>query len=186
MRSVVAAVAAGLALAAAAAAGAAAAAPPSPASASGGRWVVGADGPAAARDLTRALESSGAQATPLPRVHAIAVTAGSRQTVLEAIAGEPGLDYVEPVLPRFLMEEPADIVDPSTGRPFGWAFGAVNAAAGIAGAGGGAASSPVAVVDTGVDRDHPDLTDRVLVGHDILGTGSTEDLVGHGTFVAGS
>ena len=36
-----------------------------------------------------------------------------------------------------------------------------------------------------MDPDHPDLAGRILAGHDVLGTGSTEDLVGHGTFVAG-
>jgi subtilisin family serine protease len=41
------------------------------------------------------------------------------------------------------------------------------------------------VVDTGVDRDHPDLAGRVLGGYDVLGSGSVTDVVGHGTFIAG-
>jgi subtilisin len=41
----------------------------------------------------------------------------------------------------------------------------------------------IAIVDSGIDSDHPDLD--VAAGHDCGGTGSTEDFVGHGTAVAG-
>ncbi|MGC0333749.1 subtilisin family serine protease [Streptomyces sp. SAI-170] len=43
----------------------------------------------------------------------------------------------------------------------------------------------VAVLDTGVDADHPDLTERVAAAHDFTGSASgSEDHVGHGTHVA--
>ncbi|MEU8296222.1 type VII secretion-associated serine protease mycosin [Micromonospora sp. NPDC048909] len=44
----------------------------------------------------------------------------------------------------------------------------------------------VAVVDSGVDRDHPQLADRVLDGTDLLDRGAdgTRDCAGHGTGVA--
>jgi subtilisin family serine protease len=44
----------------------------------------------------------------------------------------------------------------------------------------------VAVIDTGVDANHPDLVGRVLPGRDFSGstTGATVDKVGHGTHVA--
>ncbi|CAA9518442.1 MAG: hypothetical protein AVDCRST_MAG13-3218, partial [uncultured Solirubrobacteraceae bacterium] len=47
-----------------------------------------------------------------------------------------------------------------------------------------AATAGVAVVDTGVDLDHPDLA--VGAGRDCTGTGSADDDNGHGTHVAGS
>ena len=81
--------------------------------------------------------------------------------------------------------EPAEALDPATGRSYDWAYEAVHATEGIAGAGGGAANAPVAVVNTGVDIAHPELAGRLLPGHDVLGAGSVRDLVGHGTFVAG-
>jgi hypothetical protein len=42
----------------------------------------------------------------------------------------------------------------------------------------------VAVVDTGVDSNHPDLRGQVVAAKDFTGTGSPEDEDGHGTFVA--
>jgi subtilisin family serine protease len=51
---------------------------------------------------------------------------------------------------------------------------------------GGGSSTIVAVVDTGVDAAQPDLAGRILPGFDATGgDGSTFDVVGHGTFVAG-
>src|SRR5262245_16685852 len=158
----------------------AAAIPPGPV-----RWVVGADDPASASQLEDALTAAGASVERLPRLDALAVTGGDRAEVVDALTDEGGLDYVERDLPRTLHAEPADAIDPATGRAFGWAWGAVRAGEGIAAAGGGAPSSPVAVVDSGVDAGHPDLAGRVMPGRDVLGAGTTQDVLGHGTFVAG-
>lgn len=43
----------------------------------------------------------------------------------------------------------------------------------------------VAVLDTGVDLDHPDLQPNLLPGRDFAGTGRVDDVDGHGTHVAG-
>ncbi|WP_329454966.1 S8 family serine peptidase [Streptomyces sp. NBC_01497] len=42
----------------------------------------------------------------------------------------------------------------------------------------------VAVLDTGVDRSHPDLAGRVVEAKDFSGSGNTDDHFGHGTHVA--
>ncbi|MFD8210000.1 S8 family serine peptidase [Streptomyces sp. NPDC059695] len=44
----------------------------------------------------------------------------------------------------------------------------------------------IAVVDTGVDLDHPDLKDRLVAGHDFVdGDDRPDDTNGHGTHVSG-
>jgi subtilisin family serine protease len=77
-------------------------------------------------------------------------------------------------------------LDPTTGIPYSWAFDAVDAGPAIAAVGGGS-TFPVAVVDTGVDVDEPDLAGRIsTLRHDTAtGSGDVTDTVGHGTMVAG-
>ena len=42
----------------------------------------------------------------------------------------------------------------------------------------------VAVLDSGIDTDHPDLAGRVVAAEDFTGIGGTDDLLGHGTHAA--
>jgi subtilisin family serine protease len=43
----------------------------------------------------------------------------------------------------------------------------------------------VAVVDTGIDRSHPDLQGRIVGGIDLIDGGTPDDEQGHGTFMSG-
>lgn len=61
---------------------------------------------------------------------------------------------------------------PLVGAPTAWATG-------LDGSG-----VTVAVLDTGIDRTHPDLADRVVEAADFTGSGDTADRTGHGTHVA--
>ena len=77
-------------------------------------------------------------------------------------------------------------LDSLTGIPYSWAYDAVAAGPAIAAVGGGS-SFPVAVVDTGVDVNEPDLAGRIsTLRHDTASGGSdVTDHIGHGTMVAG-
>jgi subtilisin family serine protease len=61
---------------------------------------------------------------------------------------------------------------PQVGAPTAWQRG-------LTGAG-----VRVAVLDTGIDTDHPDLAGKTAVSQDFTGTGGVEDGHGHGTHVA--
>ncbi|MEH0827284.1 MULTISPECIES: S8 family peptidase [unclassified Micromonospora] len=61
---------------------------------------------------------------------------------------------------------------PQIGAPAAWA------------AGRDGAGVEVAVLDTGVDANHPDLAGRIMEAKDFSGTGSAQDGHGHGTHVA--
>src|SRR5262249_38944556 len=51
----------------------------------------------------------------------------------------------------------------------------------------GASGVPIAIIDSGVDGTHPDLTSKLIPGWNFLnGTSNTADVLGHGTAVAGT
>lgn len=147
------------------------------------RWVIGTEDARAAALAVRALRARGAEAERLPRIDALVLRGEDAPDLLATLAADEDV-FVERARPRRPLADPGDAIDPSTGRAYTWAFDTVRAGAGLAAAGGGAPHAPVAIVDTGVDRDHPDLQGRVWAGHDVSGADSVADHVGHGTFVA--
>ena len=115
--------------------------------------------------------------------------------VVEQLKGIPGIAYAEPngIMTVQTHTDPLLPNDPSFKNPSGWTFGIqdhlpqinveqswhTNTTMG--------AGVTVAVVDTGIDLDHPDLNGNIKSGTTIL-IGSTslgQDDNGHGTHVAG-
>lgn len=92
----------------------------------------------------------------------------------------PEVDYAEP---NFLAKSTYAPNDPSFTNQ--WDLQKINASA--AWDSGKAATSPIAIVDTGIMATHPDLSGEVEAGYNFVAdTTNTADDNGHGTHVAGT
>ncbi|MEX2193971.1 MAG: S8 family serine peptidase [Thermoleophilaceae bacterium] len=115
----------------------------------------------------------------------IAVRAASPAALVAALGRDPRVAAIEPDRSFHISADSADSIDPSTGIPFGWAFDAVRAGPALAAVGGGS-SKVVAVIDSGVDVNHPDVGPQVAATFNSTdGSDDATDGVGHGTFVSG-
>src|SRR4051794_27294917 len=132
-----------------------------------------------------ALQAMGASTVRLHVTGVVAATVPSGDSGVAALRADPRVAYVEPDPTVAVAVDEFDRLDPDSGIKFTWAYDAVRAGEAIAAVGGGS-SRLVAVVDTGLDVNHPDLAGRIKRtvdtssgGHDVT------DFVGHGTFVTG-
>jgi serine protease len=106
---------------------------------------------------------------------------GAAATAAAALAGTPGVREVAPNLVRRAFAAPNDPYWPLQEQYLGPLR--VERAWERAGQGTGVT---VAVLDTGVDLDHPDLIARLVLGYDVVnGDPLPDDDNGHGTLVAG-
>ncbi|MEV0950027.1 S8 family serine peptidase [Promicromonospora sp. NPDC050249] len=116
----------------------------------------------------RTLESAGAISADLDRAAAADLLAGLRRDTSAARSAAPEV--------KVWLDAPVQALDedsmPQIGAPAAWE-------AGYTGEG-----VTVAVLDSGLDRTHPDLDDVVVGAKDFTGSGNTDDLYGHGTHVA--
>jgi hypothetical protein len=132
------------------------------------------------------LRALGASPERLDTTGVIAATVPSGAAAVAALTSDPRVAYVErdPALAAAEVDE-FDRPDPDTGIKFTWAFDAVRAGEAILAVGGGSRRL-VAVVDTGLDVNHPDLAGQIRRTVDTSSGGSdVTDFVGHGTFVTG-
>jgi subtilisin family serine protease len=133
-----------------------------------GRVLVGVRSHPDLPGVERAVRELGASAEGIDSMGVIAVRAPSVAALVSALRGDPRVAYVERDARWRAAADQFDALDPATGIPFTWAYGAVHAAEAIAAAGGGS-SREVAVIDTGVDVGHPDLAGRLGPGFDTKG-----------------
>ena len=128
--------------------------------------------------------ASGAKGGGLP---AVANTRGRPvDQVLAELRSDPGVEYAEPSYRVQLLVDGAvaavGVNDPMTGGQYSLDRMRVRDAWSLSRGGSGV----VAVLDTGVQPDHPDLSGRVLPGRDLVNNDSdAADDNGHGTWVAG-
>jgi subtilisin family serine protease len=133
---------------------------------------------------------------PVQGMQLVEVEPGQSVAVARAVLEEsPDVLYAEPNVIRHASVVPNDPYFPSlwamlnTGQSIRGVTGTPDADADVAeawdaGIGGG---TVVAVLDTGVDTTHPDLTPNLLPGHDYVGgDDNPADQNGHGTHVTGT
>ncbi|MEB3327832.1 MAG: S8 family serine peptidase [Candidatus Sericytochromatia bacterium] len=110
-----------------------------------------------------------------------ASSVADRDALLAALRADPDVEWAEPDHRLFMTASPPN--DPAFGQQ--WALPRIQApAAWDLGQGAGV---QVAVLDTGVDLNHPDLAGQVVAGPDLVDRDAQpQDEQGHGTHVAGT
>jgi thermitase len=114
-------------------------------------------------------------------VHRVAVSAGWLEATEQALARDPRIKFVErnrAVSPDFVVNDPSFASQwhlAKIAAPKAWDLAA------------GGTGIVVAVVDSGVDGAHPELSSRMVSGYNFYSNNTnTSDVHGHGTWVAGT
>jgi subtilisin family serine protease len=96
-----------------------------------------------------------------------------------SLGGIRGVRYVEPLVTRHLAYTPTDpLVSKQWYLPYSGFYAPWVTLPSFE-------RIPVAVIDSGVDAGHPDLTKKILDAKSFVGGSARVDTFGHGTFVAG-
>ncbi|SIS62711.1 S8 family peptidase [Salimicrobium flavidum] len=106
---------------------------------------------------------------------------GNVDAVLKALNRNPNVEYAER---NYTFEATATPDDTYYGYQYGPQNTSTPSAWDVT---TGTDTQEIAVIDTGVDHDHPDLDDKTLLGYDFVqNDNNPDDRNGHGTHVAGS
>lgn len=98
-----------------------------------------------------------------------------------ALKRNPRVEFVEP---EYLYTADFTPNDPALGQQWAWGKISAYSAWDVA---QGSGSVVIAVVDTGIQRSHPDLDAKIVAGYDyVQGDTNPDDAHGHGTHVAGT
>lgn len=153
------------------------------------RFDIGESLAAATTSIDQSLGSANVAAISnlgLPGLFGVQLSSDSPESVSQSIAclkTSPGVRYVEPNAGVSAPPSPAGLSDQNT-PPGDWGLRQVGAESAWQLADG--AGVTVAVLDSGVRTDQPDLAGRLLPGWNaIANNGDTNDDSGHGTYVAG-
>ncbi|TEU11378.1 MAG: peptidase S8 [Anaerolineales bacterium] len=117
---------------------------------------------------------------PALGVQRLSVPAGQELAIIASLQQHPLVEYAEPNYIIRAVLDPNDLYFPSQwgldmiGAPEAWDVTT------------GSSDIIIAIVDSGIDLDHPDLSGKIIVGYDYVnGDWVPDDDFGHGTHVAG-
>jgi serine protease len=126
---------------------------------------------------------------PDTHVHVWTVTPGREPAAVAALGRNPHVEYAEQDVVRSGTALPDDPYLPTgNGSYYGgqWGIFRTRTPDAWSSTGFGSSATVVAVVDSGIAADHPDLRGQLVPGRNVLdGSTSTDDTYGHGTEVAG-
>ena len=134
--------------------------------------------------ITEILEGLGAATTgeiPQIRVKRIWVPSHAFDKIKNALSKNPHVNFVEP---NFIAE--ASFI-PNDAKYFSqWHLQKISASTGWD-ISTGSPEVPIAIIDSGINPTHPDLTGKLIQGYNFVGENTdTHDVLGHGTAVAGA
>lgn len=132
-------------------------------------------------------------------VRVLEVAAGTEEAAMAALQANPAVEYVErdyrmrliepvranPMPPSWPLPAWDDFVpnDPNFGLQ--WGLGRISAPQAWGLTQGCAEEVVIAILDTGIDQDHPDLAAQVVANVNFSDSDTVDDVYGHGTHVAG-
>jgi thermitase len=135
---------------------------------------------AAGGKLTSRIEALDVDLLEFPALKA-SPSGRSAGAVLNALKHNPNVLYAEP---NFIYTADFTPNDPSQGQQWAWGKIAAYTAWDVT---QGSSSTVIAVVDTGVQRTHPDLDAKIVAGYDYVQNDTApDDGNGHGTHVSGT
>jgi thermitase len=108
------------------------------------------------------------------------VPEGQELDIAASLAAEPNIEYAEPNYRYYAVNTPND---PDFGKQWGHTLMHSTAAWDVT---TGSSSITIAIIDTGIDPSHPDLSGKIVAGYDFYDNDSDPtDTNGHGTHVSG-
>lgn len=121
----------------------------------------------------------------LDKTFVLRVPGGSVDRFVEILSRIPTVEYAEP---NFQAQAFELTNDPGITQNLQWGMFSI-AAAGVTdsawNSAKGSPSVPVAIIDTGIDQNHPDLSAKIIAQRNCSDSPDPDDHYGHGTHVAG-
>lgn len=120
-------------------------------------------------------------------VQVVAVPAGTVPSRVAAYGRNPNVQYAEPDYVATAVGKPAPPPPASGPDPYlsqQWGMATVQALEAWNFTSGNSAIK-IAILDSGIDQNHPDLSSKIVAQKNFSGGGLPDDLYGHGTHVAG-